>query len=302
MGILSRLRDSLQKTKKSVFDGIKKFTLGRTSIDESFYDNLSELLIEADLGVTTALDLVEGIKMRVQKQGVSKVENVNSLMRDEIISWISSDTRLLDKPPYPNVYLLTGVNGTGKTTACGKLAHRFVGRGEKVVIVAADTFRAAAIEQLEVWAERSGADFVAKTEGSDPSSVVYDGIDIALREGHKRIIIDTAGRLQTKIPLMQELSKIKRTIMKKIPEGQIQSLLVIDATTGQNAVMQAKVFTEAIDLDGIILTKLDGTAKGGIVLTIKKELELPVVECGIGEKLEDLEPFDPAAYAEGILG
>jgi fused signal recognition particle receptor len=169
-------------------------------------------------------------------------------------------------------------------------------------MVAADTFRAAAIDQLRIWAERAGADFVSKKEGSDPASVVFDGIDKAQREGHQRVIIDTAGRLQTKIPLMQELSKIKRTILKKIPEDQIQSLLVIDATTGQNAVVQAKVFKEAIDLDGIILTKLDGTAKGGIVLTIKQELDIPVIECGIGEKLGDLEPFNPVEYAEGLLG
>jgi fused signal recognition particle receptor len=302
MGILRRLATSLKKTKEAVFDGVKKLSVGKTKIDPAFYDELTNLLIEADLGVDTAAGLVDGIKARAVRDGIDAPAAVTGLMKSEIMEWISSDATLLDREPYPNVYLVAGVNGTGKTTACGKIAHRFISRGEKAVMVAADTFRAAAIDQLRVWAERAGADFVAKKEGADPASVVYDGMEKALREGHRRVIIDTAGRLQTKIPLMQELTKIKRTILKKIPGRQVQSLLVIDATTGQNAVVQARVFKEAVDLDGIILTKLDGTAKGGIVLTIKKELDLPVIECGIGEKLEDLEPFDPAEYAEGILG
>jgi fused signal recognition particle receptor len=302
MTIFRRLANSLKKTREAVFDGVKGLAKGRTGIDGLFYDELTDLLIEADLGVNTAVGLVEGIKVRAKRDGINDAEQITDLMKAEIIEWVSSDVTLLDNQPYPNVYLMTGVNGTGKTTACGKIAHRFISRGERAVLVAADTFRAAAIDQLKVWAERAGADFVAKKEGSDPASVVFDGMEKALREGHQRVIIDTAGRLQTKIPLMQELAKIKRTILKKASEAQIQSLLVIDATTGQNAVVQAKVFKEAVDLNGILLTKLDGTAKGGIVLTIKRELGLPVVECGIGEKLEDLEPFNPVEYAEGLLG
>ena len=302
MGLFRRLADSLKKTREAVFDGVKKLSASRTKLDPAYFDELTDLLIEADLGVTTSVDLVGGIKERVQREHINDPAEVTALMKDEIIKRISSDVVLLDGKPFPVIYLLAGVNGTGKTTVCGKLAHRFIARGEKVVLVAADTFRAAAIDQLKIWAQRAGADFVAKREGSDPSAVVFDGMDKAIKEGYQRVIIDTAGRLQTKIPLMQELSKIKRTVLKRVPEEQIQSLLVIDATTGQNAVVQAKVFTEAINLDGIILTKLDGTAKGGIVLTIKQELNLPVIECGIGEKLGDLEPFDPAEYAEGLLG
>ncbi len=302
MGILRRLAGSLKKTKEAVFDGVKNLSSARARLDPAYFDQLTDLLIEADLGVPTATALVEGIRTRAKREGINDAGEVADLMRDEIIDEISSEVRLLDIKKFPNVYLLAGVNGTGKTTACGKLAHRFIERGEKVVMVAADTFRAAAIDQLKVWAERSGADFVSKGEGCDPASVVYDGLDKAIRGHYQRVIIDTAGRLQTKIPLMQELSKIKRTILKKVPEEQIQALLVIDATTGQNAVVQAKVFQEAINLDGIILTKLDGTAKGGIVLTIKQEMNLPVIECGIGEKLGDLVPFDPVEYAQGLLG
>lgn len=302
MSIFKRLANSLKKTKEAVFDGLKNLAKGKSRIDPAFYDELTDLLIEADLGVDTAVGLVEGIKERAKRDGVSDPDLFTTLLRDEIIEWVSSDTKLLDCEPYPNIYLMTGVNGTGKTTVCGKIAHRFVTNGDKAVLVAADTFRAAAIDQLKIWAERSKADFVAKKEGADPASVVFDGMDRALREGHKRVIIDTAGRLQTKIPLMQELTKIKRTILKKASDAQVQSLLVIDATTGQNAVVQAKVFMEAVDLDGIILTKLDGTAKGGIVLTIRHELGLPVVECGVGEKLEDLVPFDPIEFADGLLG
>ncbi len=302
MGIFHRLAASLKKTKETVFDGVKNLSKGRTKLDPSFYEQLTDLLIEADLGVDTAVGLVEGIRARARRENVDSPDAVNGLIRDEIIEWISSPVKLLDVESYPNVYLMTGVNGTGKTTACGKIAHRCILRGEKVMLVAADTFRAAAIDQLRIWADRSGADFVAKKEGSDPAAVVYDGMEKALKEGYHRVIIDTAGRLQTKIPLMNELSKIKRTILKKVSAEQVQSLLVIDATTGQNAVVQARVFKEAVDLDGILLTKLDGTAKGGIVLTIRKELGLPVIECGIGEKLEDLEPFDPEEYAAGLLG
>jgi len=302
MGIFGRLAKSLKKTKETVFDGVRKLSASRTKLDPAYFDELTDLLIEADLGVTTAVGLVDGIKERVQREHINDPAEVSMLMKDEIIKRISSDVVLLDSESFPVVYLLAGVNGTGKTTVCGKLAHRFIARGEKVILVAADTFRAAAIDQLKIWAQRAKADFVAKREGSDPSAVVFDGMDKAINEGYQRVIIDTAGRLQTKIPLMQELSKIKRTVLKRVPEERIQSLLVIDATTGQNAVVQAKVFKEAINLDGIILTKLDGTAKGGIVLTIKQELNLPVIECGIGEKLGDLEPFDPAEYAEGLLG
>lgn len=302
MSIFRRLANSLKKTREAVFDGVKKLAKGKARIDPAFYDDLTDLLIEADLGVETAIGLVEGIKGRAKRENVDDPDMVTSLLKDEIIEWVSSDSKLLDNEPYPNIYLMTGVNGTGKTTACGKIAHRFISRGDRAILVAADTFRAAAIDQLKIWAERANADIVVKAEGSDPASVVFDGLDRALKEGHKRIIIDTAGRLQTKIPLMQELSKIKRIILKKVTDAQIQSLLVIDATTGQNAVVQAKVFQEAVEIDGIILTKLDGTAKGGIVLTIRKELGIPVIECGIGEKLEDLETFDPKEYAEGLLG
>ena len=306
---LQKLAGSLSKTRQKVAERINTIAAARRGIDENFYDEILEVLIETDIGMDVADKMVKKLRREVGARGAKDTAEACDLLVELIARDLVSDTRTLTIEsaqssglPGPIVLLLTGVNGSGKTTVCGKLAKRYRREGRKVLIVACDTFRAAAIDQLKVWAERADADFQGAQEGRDPSSVVYDGLARAKAEGHDIVIVDTAGRLQNKVNLMNELGKIRRTVDKHVEEGAVQSLLVVDSTTGQNAITQAEVFGEVAKLDAIVLTKLDGTARGGIVLAIKKRLNLPVVEVGVGEGIDDLVPFDAATYARSLLG
>lgn len=304
--LLQKLSGGLKATREKVSVRIHTIAAARKGVDDNFYDDVLEVLIETDMGFEVAEDVIKLLRREVGARGADDTAEACDLLVEVIGRTLASPIRTLapdvSDMGKPSVLLLTGVNGSGKTTVCGKLAKRLRLLGMKVLIVAADTFRAAAIDQLKIWAERANVDFQGAKEGSDPSSVVYDGLSRAKSEGHDLVIIDTAGRLQNKINLMNELGKIRRTVDKQIAPDHIQSLLVIDATTGQNAITQAEVFGEVAKLDGIVLTKLDGTARGGIVLAIKRRMELPVLEVGVGEGIDDLVPFDAAEYSRSLLG
>jgi len=306
---LQKLAGGLQRTREKVSDRILEIAQSRRGLDAAFYDDILEVLIETDMGLEVAEEIIKQLKREVGARGAKDSGEACDLLVELIGRILTGPVRTVSAEDIesgtlakPIVILLTGVNGSGKTTVCGKLAKRYRLFEKRVLIVAADTFRAAAIDQLKIWAERAGVDFQGAPEGSDPSSVVYDGLKRANAEGHDIVIIDTAGRLQNKVNLMNELGKIRRTVDKQVDEKSIQSLLVIDATTGQNAITQAEVFGEVAKLDGIVLTKLDGTARGGIVLAIKQRMNLPVVEVGVGEGIDDLVPFDAATYARSLLG
>lgn len=302
--IFEKIKSSLTRTRESLVDQVKELTTHHKKIDDAFFDELLDILILGDMGVETSEKLIDQLKHSVKRDRIRDAEEIINLLKAGIQDILKSDieytAEIPEKRPY--VIMLTGVNGSGKTTTAGKLARRYKDAGLKVMMIAADTFRAAAIEQLEVWAQRAEVDIVKQKEGSDPSAVIFDGIQKAIARGYDVVIADTAGRLQNKAYLMKELEKIKRTTLKKVDEDQILSLLVLDATTGQNAVSQAMIFNDAVKLDGIVLAKLDGTAKGGIVVTIKDRLGLPVLEVGVGEKIEDLIPFDTEAYVDGLFG
>jgi fused signal recognition particle receptor len=306
---LQKLKNGLSRTREKVAERVQAIAAARRGIDEGFFSEILEVLIETDMGVEPAEDLIKQLRREIGARGARDTGDACDLLIELIGRTLASDVISLTPDmvqhrglPMPMVLLLTGVNGSGKTTVCGKLCKRLRLQGFKVLLVAADTFRAAAIDQLRIWAERAEVDFQSAKEASDPSSVVFDGISRARVEGHNVVVIDTAGRLQNKVNLMNELGKIRRTVDKQIPEGAVQSLLVIDSTTGQNAIAQAEVFGEVAKLDGIVLTKLDGTARGGIVLAIKSRMHLPILEVGVGETIDDLVPFDPATYARSLLG
>lgn len=297
MGFFSKIKESLQKTKDAV--GKKLFTVfsGR-KLDDEFYEDLSDALISADFGVVATDEIIEELKDRVYRQKVTDTDGAKKLLKQ-----IMTESIDYEIPPYeyPLVILVAGVNGVGKTTAIGKLANKFKKQGKSVVVAAADTFRAAASEQLEVWAERADVRIVKHGEGSDPASVVYDAIASAKAKHTDVVLVDTAGRLHNKKNLMEELRKIHRVVEREFPEADFRNYIVLDATTGQNAVQQAEVFGEVVDVDGIILNKLDGTAKGGVVLAISAEMEIPVVYVGVGEKIDDLEDFSASEFIDGIL-
>jgi len=306
---LQKLAGGLQRTREKVSDRILEIAQAKRGLDAGFYDDILEVLIETDMGLDVAEEIIKQLKREVGARGAKDSAEACDLLVELIGRILTGPVRTVSAEDIesgtlkkPVVILLTGVNGSGKTTVCGKLSKRYRLFEKRVLIIAADTFRAAAIDQLKIWAERAGADFQGAPEGSDPSSVVYDGLRRAAAEGHDVVIVDTAGRLQNKINLMNELGKIRRTVDKQVDAKSIQSLLVIDATTGQNAITQAEVFGEVAKLDGIVLTKLDGTARGGIVLAIKQRMNLPVVEVGVGEGIDDLVPFDAATYARSLLG
>lgn len=303
-GFLSRLKERLSKTRDSFVSRVDELFLGKKVIDAELLDELEEILITADLGVSTAQDIIEQARARVKRRELEDPQVLKRVIKDTILHYLKSsdkpaDLVLPDSGPF--VIMVLGVNGVGKTTTIGKMAYKFKKAGQSVLMVAADTFRAAAIEQLQVWGERIGVEVVAQKSGADPSSVVYDAMDYGIPRNFDVIIVDTAGRLHTKVNLMEELKKIKRVMSKKIPDAPHEVMLVLDATTGQNAVSQAKLFHEAVDLTGLVLTKLDGTAKGGIVINICHDFNIPIRFIGIGEQMEDLRDFDPDEFVEALF-
>lgn len=299
MGFFDKLKQSLTKTRNTFTEKIDNLFSVTKKIDEETLEELEELLISADIGVNTTQDLIEALRERAKTEKITDTDSLKTVLKDEIKGLFPEEKLSLN---CPCVLLVVGVNGVGKTTSIGKLANIFVEDGKKVILAAADTFRAAAVEQLEIWGQRVGVDVIKHQEGADPASVLFDALQAGKARKADIIICDTAGRLHTKKNLMDELKKLYRVCHKEYPEAQILSLLVLDATTGQNAMIQAKTFKEAVDFSGIILTKLDGTAKGGIAVAIVSELNIPVWFVGIGEGINDLQEFDSDAFVEAIIG
>ena len=301
MGFFSKISAGLKKTRDSIMGSVNSMLHAFTKIDEELFEELEEILIMGDVGAPTAGRICDELRRKVKERGVTDPEAVRGLLYETVAEMLrgGQELRLTTKP---SVILVIGVNGVSKTTTIGKLAARFRTEGKKVVLGAADTFRAAAIEQLEIWAERAGADIVKHTQGADPAAVVFDSIAAAKARGADVVICDTAGRLHNKKNLMDELAKISRIIDRELPDADKEVLLVLDATTGQNAVNQAREFKNAAGITGIVLTKLDGTARGGVVLAIREDLDVPVKFIGVGEGVDDLQPFDPDDFARGIFG
>lgn len=300
MNIFSKIAAGLKKTKDSIMGKFDALVNSFTKIDEEFFEELEELLITCDIGVDTSLGICEKLRGKVKEKGLTNPDDIRGALKDIITEMLGEDKPLvLDTTP--SVILVIGVNGAGKTTTIGKLAAKYKNQGKKVLVAAADTFRAAAIEQLEVWTQRAGVDIVKHSEGSDPASVVFDAVTAAKARGVDVLICDTAGRLHNKKNLMDELKKISRIIREQGNGCSLETLLVLDATTGQNAVNQAKLFSEVADITGIVLTKLDGTAKGGIIISIHNELGIPVKLVGVGEKLDDLQEFNARDFAEALF-
>lgn len=300
MGLFSKIAQGIKKTKDSFLGGLQKVFNSFTKIDEELFEQLEEQMIMSDIGVDTSVEICERVRKKVKERGITDPQQIMELIH-EVISEIMGDDTGLDLTKSPAVIMVIGVNGAGKTTTIGKLCYQFKNEGKKVLVAAADTFRAAAIDQLEVWTERADVDIVKHAEGSDPGAVVYDSLEAAKARGCDVVIIDTAGRLHNKKNLMEELKKINRIIDTKAGDSSREVLLVLDATTGQNAVSQAKLFSETAPITGIVLTKLDGTAKGGIVISIKNELGIPVKLIGVGEKIDDLQPFDSRMFVDALF-
>lgn len=300
MGIIQKIAQGLRKTKDFFLGRLQKILNSFTVIDEDLFDQLEETMIMSDIGVETSEEICNRLRKKIKERGITDPKMIMELIQ-EIIGEIMGDDTGLDLTVSPAVIMVIGVNGAGKTTTIGKMCHQFKKEGKKVLVAAADTFRAAAIDQLQVWTERAGVDIVKHEEGSDPGAVVYDALDAGQARNCDVVIIDTAGRLHNKKNLMDELAKINRIIDKKAPDSSREVLLVLDATTGQNAVNQAKLFSETANITGIVLTKLDGTAKGGIVISIKNELGIPVKLIGVGEKIDDLQPFNSRDFVTALF-
>jgi len=303
-GFLGRLRERLGKTRSNLVDNVRRVFSGRSRIDDEIFEELEEILIEGDLGVDTTLGIVADMRRVTQEQKLEAPEALYEVLVDELTQTLEPGDHALEwatSEEGPHVTLVVGVNGSGKTTTIGKLASMLIGAGKSVVLGAADTFRAAAVEQLTIWSERTGAPIVKHQDGADPAAVAYDATDAAVSRGADCLLIDTAGRLHTKVNLMQELKKIQRVVGKRLPGAPHEVLLVMDATTGQNGLQQARLFTEALNVTGIALTKLDGTAKGGIAVAIQKQLGIPIKLIGVGEAVEDLQPFDAREFVDALL-
>lgn len=301
MGFFDRLKEGLNKTKSNITGRVDQVLANFTKIDDELFEEIEEVLITADVGTETTLRIIEDLKQKVKLRRITNPLEVKGLLKEELTEIMSKNTGEMKFDTKPSVIVVIGVNGVGKTTSIGKIANLYKSKGKKVMMAAADTFRAAAIDQLQVWADRTGVDMIKHTEGSDPAAVVFDAIQSAKAKKVDLLICDTAGRLHNKKNLMEELRKIARIVEKELPGADKETLLVLDATTGQNAVSQAKTFKEVADITGIILTKLDGTAKGGIVIAVKSELDIPVRLIGVGEKLDDLQLFDPKEFVEALF-
>ena len=305
MGFFDKLKKGLQKTHENIFNKLDKLINAKDEVDDEFLEKLEEILISSDVGVSTSENIINNLKKRVKEEKFERKDQLNAMLHEEIQNVIASGNGVVSEPfkitNKPHVIVVVGVNGVGKTTSIGKLAYNYKNAGYKVLIGAADTFRAAANEQLETWAQRSGTEIIQLAQGSDPSAVVYNTIQSGTAKGYDVVIIDTAGRLHTKTNLMEELSKIRRVIQKQLPDAPHEVLLVIDATTGQNGLTQAKEFSAAIGVTGLVLTKLDGTAKGGIVLRISNEMKIPVRFIGVGEQIDDMQVFDRDSFIKALL-
>ena len=300
MGFFNKIKEGLKKTRDAVIGQIDSMLKSFTKIDDELFEELEELLVMGDVGVPTAEKICEELKKRVKKEGIKNPNEIHRLL-EETVSDMLRGGEELDLSTTPSIILVIGVNGVGKTTTIGKLANHLTKQGKKVILAAGDTFRAAAIEQLEIWADRSHCEIIKQNEGSAPAAVIYDAISAAKARHADVIICDTAGRLHNKKPLMDELAKINRIIDRELPDASKEKLLVLDATTGQNAVNQAEQFSLATGITGIVLTKLDGTAKGGVVLAIKEGLGIPVKYIGVGEQIDDLQPFDAEDFARALF-
>ncbi|ARJ51676.1 signal recognition particle-docking protein FtsY [Staphylococcus lutrae] len=301
----AKFREGLEKSRENFQNQLNNLLAHYRKVDEDFFEALEEMLIQADVGFNTVMALVDELRLEAKRRNITETEDLREAIVEKIVEIYQQDDTQSEvmniEEGRLNIILMVGVNGVGKTTTIGKLAHRYQAQGKKVMLAAGDTFRAGAIEQLEVWGERVGVDVVRQGEGSDPAAVMYDAINAAKNKNIDILICDTAGRLQNKQNLMNELEKVKRVISRSIPNAPHEVLLCLDATTGQNALSQAKAFKEVTDVTGIVLTKLDGTAKGGIVLAIRNELHIPVKFVGLGEKLDDLQPFDAESYVYGLF-
>lgn len=300
MGLFSKIKEGLKKTRKAVMGQIESMLKSFTKIDEELFEELEELLVMGDVGVPTAEKICDELRHRVKKEGITDPADINGLLEDIITEMLEGGEEL-DISTSPSIILVIGVNGVGKTTTIGKLANLLQKEGKRVILAAADTFRAAAIDQLDIWAQRSHCEIIKQNEGSDPAAVIFDAIAAAKARHADVIICDTAGRLHNKKHLMDELAKINRVIDRELPDAAKEKLLVLDATTGQNAVNQAEQFREATGITGIVLTKLDGTAKGGVVLAIKDGLGIPVKYIGVGEQIDDLQPFSAQDFAKALF-
>lgn len=301
MGFFDKLKNGLTKTKTSFDEKINNVFANFRKVDEDFLDELEEILIMSDIGMETSIKIINNLRTRIKKEKIEDEEDVKKALREEMQKILDVTDIKLNLNTKPSVILVVGVNGVGKTTSIGKIANRLSREGKKVVVAAADTFRAAAVEQLEIWANRAGADIVKREEGIDPASVVYDAIKITKEKNADVLIVDTAGRLHNKKYLMDELNKIQKVINKEMSDADREVLLVIDGTTGQNAISQVKAFKEETDITGLVLTKLDGTAKGGVVIGIVEENKIPVKFIGVGEQMEDMEIFNSEDFVKAII-
>ena len=300
-GFFSRLAAGLTKTRDNIASGFDSIFKGFSSIDDDFYEELEEIMIMSDMGIDTTMSIIENLKKKVKEDKIKEPEECRQVLIDSIKEQMKLDEEAYDFKDKKSVVLVIGVNAVGKTTSVGKMASLLKGEGKKVMMAAADTFRAGAIEQLKEWAGRAGVDIISQAEGADPAAVVYDAVSAAKARNVDVLLCDTAGRLHNKKNLMDELKKINRIVEREYPEAYKETLIVLDGTTGQNALAQAKQFKEATDISGIILTKLDGTAKGGIAIAIQAELGIPVKYIGIGEQVDDLQPFDPDMFVNALF-
>ncbi|MED4452870.1 signal recognition particle-docking protein FtsY [Metabacillus fastidiosus] len=303
--VTEKFKEGLTKTRDSFATKVNDLVARYRKVDEDFFEELEEILISADVGVTTVMDLIDELKTEVKRRNIQDTEEVRAVISEKLVEIYEGEegqkSELNIEDGRLNIILFVGVNGVGKTTTIGKLAHMLKSEGKSVLLAAGDTFRAGAIDQLEVWGERVGVDVIKQSEGSDPAAVMFDAVQAAKARKVDVLLCDTAGRLQNKVNLMKELEKVKRVIEREVPDAPHEVLLVLDATTGQNAMSQAKQFSEATNVSGIVLTKLDGTAKGGIVLAIRSELDIPVKFVGLGEKMDDLQQFNAEQYVYGLF-